>query len=221
MPTAHCVSTTNGVILAVDRGFLDLVQRPEDQVIGASYRDLTHPDDLEKSAIMLSMLVDRAPPFRLQKRYMRPDGRAVAASLFVTYFNNPGRLVGTLFWHDPGNEFRPERLWEAALRIQHIANIRREAFGDRLITDPVGTLLVAIYLAEAEGRVVGVETLASETRMAPSTTRRWITALQQEGIIWDDSNVAADVQFTQSGLTRMEGMLASVFQAPTLLPDMD
>ena len=221
MPTAHCLSTFKGVILAADRGFLDLVRRPENQVIGVSYRDLTHPDDLEKSATMLSLLVDRATPFRLQKRYIRPDGSAIAASLFVTYFDNPGRLVSTLFWHDVGSELRPERLWEAALRLQHVNSIRREAFGDRLITDPVGTLLVAIYLAEAEGRVVNVRALSSEIRIPPSVTKRWIMALQQEGVIRDDGDIEVDVQFTQSGIISMEQMLASVFQAPTSLPGIE
>lgn len=100
MPTAHCVSNTQGVILAVDQGFLDLVGRPEADVIGTSYRDLTHPEDLGISMKMLSSLVDRAAPMRLRKRYVRPDGSFVSALLLVTHFADPARLVSTLLWRE-------------------------------------------------------------------------------------------------------------------------
>lgn len=218
MPTAHCVSTTQGVILAVDRGFLDLVQLSEAQLIGTSYRDITHPDDLRKSKRMLDSLVDRAPPLRLQKRYVRPDGSTVAALLFVTYFADTERLVSTLFWHEDGAEMVPERLWEAALRIQHVNRVRRQAFGDEIGTDPVGAILVAIYLAEAEGRVVGLDQLASEVGMATSTADRWLKALRQYGIVQFDEG-RRSILFTHSGLLDMERTLESVFHLPRSLSD--
>jgi PAS domain S-box-containing protein len=59
MPTAHTVATIDGIMVAVDCGFLDLVGMSEKEVIGASYRSFTHPDDLERSATMLASLVDR------------------------------------------------------------------------------------------------------------------------------------------------------------------
>jgi len=220
MPTAHCVSSTDGIILAADRGFLDLVRRPENEVIGASYRKLTHPGDLGISEQLLASLVDRAPPLRLQKRYLRPDGTSVSTLLFVTCFADPDRLVSTLFWHEEGSEVRPERLWEAALRIQHVRSVRRAAFGDELTTDPVGALLIAVYLAEAEGRLVGVQQLASDADMAVSTTARWIRVLQERGIIHSDDEDHLSVQFTHTGLLNMERTLESVFHLPRTLSNL-
>lgn len=220
MPTAHCVSTTQGIILAADRGFSELVGRPEDEVIGASYRDLTHPDDLEKSSRMLASLVDRAPPLRLRKRYLRPDGTSISAFIFVTCFADPDRLVSTLFWHEAGSEMPPARLWEAALRIQHVRSVRRTAFGDDLTTDPVGSILVAIYLAEAEGRIIGVEQLAREAELSAPTTGRWIKALQQRDVVQRSDDAESNVQFTQSGMLDMERTLESVFHLPRSLSDL-
>lgn len=220
MPTAHCVSTTQGIILAADRGFLELIRRPEHEVIGASYRDLTHPDDLDKSGRMLASLVDRAPPLRLHKRYLRPDGSWISALLFVTCFTSPDRLVSTLFWHEAGSEMPPARFWEAALRIQHVHSVRRAAFGDELTTDPVGSLLVAIYLAEAEGRIIGVEQLAREAKLSASTTRRWVKALQQGDVVQGNDDGDLNVQFTRSGMLNMERTLESVFQVPRSLSDL-
>lgn len=213
MPTAHCVSNTQGVILAVDQGFLDLVGRPEADVIGTSYRDLTHPEDLGISMKMLSSLVDRAAPMRLRKRYVRPDGSFVSALLLVTHFADPARLVSTLLWREGEEEAQPARLWEAALRIQHVHSVRRAAFGDDLATDPVGSLLIAVYLAEAEGRIVHVDQLASVTNLARSNVIRWLNALQQHGIIAAAVN-SMDVQLTELGMLNMERTLKSVFDSP-------
>ncbi|MGI4730437.1 MAG: PAS domain-containing protein [Janthinobacterium lividum] len=220
MPTAHCVSNTQGIILAADRAFLDLVGRPEHDVVGASYRTFTHPDDFDKSSRLLTALVDRAPPLRLRKRYLRPDGSSISALLFVTCFANPDRLVTTLFWHEAGSEMPPERLWEAALRIQHVRTVRRAAFGDELTTDPVGAILVAIYLAEAEGRIVAVEQLAREAQLSAPTTARWIKALQQRDVVQRNDDADSNVQFTQSGMLDMERTLESVFHLPRSLSDL-
>lgn len=56
MPAAHCVSSLEGTILHADQGFLDLLKRREDEVIGISYRQITDPRDLERSADMLALL---------------------------------------------------------------------------------------------------------------------------------------------------------------------
>jgi PAS domain-containing protein len=83
MPAAHCVSTVEGIILQADQGFFDLLQREEYEVIGISYRQITDPRDLRRSAEMLALLEDGAAPVRLQKRYLRPDGSSIAANLLI------------------------------------------------------------------------------------------------------------------------------------------
>lgn len=214
MPAAHCVSSLDGVILQVDQGFLDLLHRPESDVIGISYRQITDPRDLQRSAKMLAMLEEAAAPIRLQKRYLRPDGTSVAANLLVTRFSNPDRLISTLFWHEGGRDLPPARLWEAALRIRHVHDARVRLFGADLSTDPIGSLLIGIYLAEAEGRTIGLSEIATYAGVATSTAIRWVTVLCHRDILDSQGNAAINLQLTQSGLKRVEAMLATVYEAP-------
>jgi PAS domain S-box-containing protein len=214
MPAAHCVSTSEGIILKADQGFLDLLKRQEDEVIGFSYRQITDPRDLGRSAEMLALLEDGAAPVRLQKRYLRPDGTSIAANLLVTRFSDPDRLISTLFWQESGRALPPARLWEAALRIRHVHSARIRLFGNDLSTDPVGSLFIGIYLAEAEGRNVGLEEISIYAGIATSTTARWVKALQQCGVLEESLDSNVNLQLTQTGLKKVEAMLATVYEAP-------
>jgi len=214
MPSGHCISTLEGVILKADQGFLDLIQRSEDAVIGLSYKAITDPRDLERSARMLLALEDGAAPVRLQKRYIRPDGSSIAANLLVTRFADPGRLISTLFWQDNGRALPPARLWEAALRIRYVHTARIKLFEDELSTDPIGSLLVGIYLAEAEGRNISLAEVAAYSKISSSTAARWMIVLQKRGVVQLDADLGRSIQFTQAGLNKMEAMLATVYQVP-------
>ncbi|KQN28309.1 PAS domain S-box protein [Sphingomonas sp. Leaf34] len=212
MPAAHCVSSLEGTILHADQGFLDLLKRREDEVIGISYRQITDPRDLERSADMLALLREGAAPVRLQKRYLRPDGTSIAANLLVTRFSGPDRLISTLFWHDNGRDPPPARLWEAALRIRHVHDARIRLFGADLSTDPIGSVLIGIYLAEAEGRSIGLAKIATYAGIANSTAARWVEVLQQRGIVEGEHDALIDLRLSQSGLDRVEAMLATVYE---------
>lgn len=214
MPTAHCVSTIDGIILAADQAFLELVGRPEDEVIGATYQSITHPDDIGRSADMLVSLVKRAAPIRLQKRYVRPDGTAIAANLYVTRFDNPDRLVSTLFWNEQGRDLPPARLWDMALRVKRLREVRKAELGVELATDPVGSVLNCVYLAEAEGRIVGLADIAAECDIPPSLTARWVDVLSKRGILETCSTPERNVQFTHAGIVKIERILASAFHVP-------
>ena len=214
MPTAHCVSTTDGIILAADQGFLDLVRRPETHVVGHSYRDLTDPRDVAKSADMIATLIDRAAPILLHKRYSRPDGTMIAATLLVTRFSEPDRLVTTLFWSDPESELHPTRLRDAALRVRSFHSARNAEFGRDLNTDPIGCLLISIYLAEAEGRSIDSRQLATEADIPLTVTLRWITVLRERGLVQHSAPGAAGVQFTAKGIAKMERSLTGAYRMP-------
>lgn len=209
MPTAHCVSTIEGVILEFDQAFVELMGRPESELVGASYRSITYEDDLDRSAQMLHSLVNKAAPVRLQKRYIRPDGSLVAANVYVTRFDNPERLVSTLFWTESGRALPPSKLWETVLRIRHMQAARVREFGVQLSTDPIGLLLATIYLAEAEGRVVGLPDIVAQTGSNASTMTRWLNVMEEEGLIGSLDHIERDVHFTLSGLAKMERFLAA------------
>lgn len=209
MPSAHCVSTVCGTILAVDQGFLNLMQRTEDELVGASYRSITDPRDLDKSARMLSSLVAKAAPVRIQKRYILPDGESVAANVLVTRFCDPDRLVSTLYWSDTNRELPPAKLWAAALHARHMNEVRRVQLGPEMYVDGSNRLLIEVYLAEAEGRSVSDCQLSNACHMAISTTQRWIKAFQKGGII-SEYDPSRDVSFTQVGIKKIEKILCAM-----------
>jgi len=213
MPAGHCVSSVEGVILHADQGFLDLLQRRADEVIGVSYRQVTDARDLDRSADMLAVLEDGAAPVRLQKRYLRPDGSSVAANLLVTRFANPDRLISTLFWQENGRPLPPARLWEAALRMRQVHATRAMLFGADLSTDPIGSLLISIYLAEAEGRNIGLADAAAHANIPTSVTERWIKVMQQRGVI-EYKETTIDIRLTSAGMNNMEAMLSSFYEFP-------
>ncbi len=213
MPAGHCVSSVEGVILHADQGFLDLLQRRADEVIGVSYRQVTDARDLDRSADMLAVLEDGAAPVRLQKRYLRPDGSSVAANLLVTRFANPDRLISTLFWQENGRPLPPARLWEAALRMRQVHATRAMLFGADLSTDPIGSLLISIYLAEAEGRNIGLADAAAHANIPTSVTERWIKVMQQRGVI-EYKETTIDIRLTSAGMNNMEAMLSSFYEPP-------
>ncbi len=214
MPTAHCVSTTDGFILEADAGFLELLRRGEDEVIGMSYKDITYPDDLGRSEAMLASLIKRAAPVRLQKRYARPDGTTVTANVYVTRFDNPDRLVSTLFWNEEGRELPPARLWEMALRARRLRQVRQQEFGSDVAMSPLGDILNCVYLAEAEGRVVEILDISIETGLSLQVVKRWIRYLISQGVMETCSSIDENVQFTQLGLQKMERVLASGYEIP-------
>jgi len=214
MPAAHCVSTLEGIILNADHGFLDLLRRSEAEVVGCSYKHITDPRDLQRSAQMLTLLEDGAAPVRLQKRYLRPDGSSIAANLLVTRFSNPDRLISTLFWQEKDRPLPPARLWAAALRLTTVLQMRKECFGSDLGNDPIGFILLCVYLAEAEGRSVSLEAIASSAGLPLQTAGRWIKALQGRGLLEIEGLDAASLQLTQAGLSKMEAMLAKLYDIP-------
>ncbi|WP_433910778.1 PAS domain-containing protein [Sphingomonas yabuuchiae] len=214
MPTAHCVSTTDGFILEADAGFLELLRRDENEVIGMSYKDITYPDDLGRSEAMLASLIKRAAPVRLQKRYARPDGTTVTANVYVTRFDNPDRLVSTLFWNEEGRELPPARLWEMALRARRLRQVRQQEFGSDVAMSPLGDILNCVYLAEAEGRVVEILDISIETGLSLQVVKRWIRYLISQGVMETCSSIDENVQFTQLGLQKMERVLASGYEIP-------
>ncbi|NII58585.1 PAS domain S-box protein [Sphingomonas aerolata] len=150
----------------------------------------------------------------MQKRYLRPDGTSIAANLLVTRFSDPDRLISTLFWHEGGRDLPPARLWEAALRIRHVHDARVKLFGADLSTDPIGSLLIGIYLAEAEGRAVGLNQIATYADVAISTATRWVAVLRQRNIIDAQADATFNLQLTRAGLDRVEAMLTTVYEAP-------
>ncbi len=69
--------TADRRILEVNQRFAEICGRTVDELIGMDWVDLTHPDDVEADLQLAQAGDDEAPPYRLPKRYVRPDGSTV------------------------------------------------------------------------------------------------------------------------------------------------
>jgi PAS domain S-box-containing protein/diguanylate cyclase (GGDEF)-like protein len=90
-----------GRLLQVNRAMCALTGYAEQQLLGLSIRDITHPDDVEQSVASFRRLVEgEIPDYELEKRYVRADGRVVWGLLHVSLVRdssgNPLYAVGQI-----------------------------------------------------------------------------------------------------------------------------
>jgi PAS domain S-box-containing protein len=72
----------DGRWLQVNRSLCDLVGRSEPELLGLTFQDITHPDDLKKDLAQASrMLGGEIPSYTMEKRYIHKDGHIVWALL--------------------------------------------------------------------------------------------------------------------------------------------
>ncbi len=72
----------SGLITEANARFGEIIGRPADTLVGVDPVRLTHPDDIAESRAQLARLnAGRIAGYRLNKRYLRPDGSAVWVSL--------------------------------------------------------------------------------------------------------------------------------------------
>jgi len=61
---------------------------------------------------------------------------------------------------------------------------------------------------------IGLGKIATYAGIANSTAARWVTVLQQRGIVEWKQDPTIDLRLTQSGLDRVEAMLATAYEVP-------
>lgn len=79
-----------------------------------------------------------------------------------------------------------------------------------LIADPVVDVLMALYVAQADGRAPAASELESATTVSPGVTRRWLAAIAAEGLIAVD---AAGVSLTAEGNARVTDAIRAVVES--------
>jgi PAS domain S-box-containing protein len=64
----------NGRILKVNDRFCEMLGYSRDEILGKSTADITHPDDIGRTAVAIRTAVDKPDGVRVEKRYRRKDG---------------------------------------------------------------------------------------------------------------------------------------------------
>ena len=81
MPAGMMVCDVDGRYVTVNDAFCEMLGYSRDELIGRSYMDITHPDDVEQNEEWFSRLVEVGGTVNLTKRYVRKDGSAIWAEV--------------------------------------------------------------------------------------------------------------------------------------------
>lgn len=92
---AH-VETPTGRFLRVNDRYAEILGYGRDELIGRTFRDVTHPEDVRASSELVEDLLEgRRREYTIDKRYMRKDGTLVWVTLSVSPMWAPGETPST------------------------------------------------------------------------------------------------------------------------------
>ncbi len=84
-PIGMALVAPDGRWLRVNAALCELLGRAEDDLLAGSWQEITHPDDLERDLTELRCVLDGSSDgYRIEKRYVRPDGESVWVLLVVS-----------------------------------------------------------------------------------------------------------------------------------------
>ncbi|WP_205479241.1 PAS domain-containing sensor histidine kinase [Sphingomonas arenae] len=112
------------IITANDR-YCEIVGRAREDLLSITIADLTHPDDLPENQVLLGKLLANGESFRIEKRYVRPEGEAVWVSNDVNLVRHedgqPANIVAVCV--ETGDRRRAEEaLRESEARFRNMAD---------------------------------------------------------------------------------------------------
>jgi diguanylate cyclase (GGDEF)-like protein/PAS domain S-box-containing protein len=76
-PVALAVLGLDGLCVRVNQALCELLGYPAEQLLGASYRGLTHPDDLRLDEEAVALLIERGRGPSIEKRYRHAEGHLI------------------------------------------------------------------------------------------------------------------------------------------------
>ncbi len=136
VPIGMAISDLTGNVLSANSAYASIVGLKPDELVGHNVHDLTHPDDRQQSIIQMRRLIESdSNHYQLEKRYMRPDGQPVWASVNVSIVRDeagsPLYLIGQIEDVTERRALR-ERLAHAAIHDPLTDLPNRLLFMDRL-----------------------------------------------------------------------------------------
>jgi PAS domain S-box-containing protein len=187
MWSGHIIVDDMNDLLAVDPGFCNIMRASSAQLIGRNVWDLTAPADREECALAIAGLRNTGQPFEISKRLVRADESLIWVTNNVSLVRNAGGrniLVATISpMAESPAERAPARLLNYARMMVTARMDRRSVLAHDLSTDLAWDVILAIYIAEAEGKAITTTGLAEQLGMRRNQADRWITLLLSEGAI--------------------------------------
>jgi PAS domain S-box-containing protein len=126
-----CYSDFEGVFIRVNARFCEITGYTAEELVGHSFAEITHPDDIAIDARLGDELIaGTRGPYTLEKRYIRKSGEIVWVRITVTLARKPDgtpyRLVGVI--EDINHMMLTEQALRASeTRLRQAQNIARIA----------------------------------------------------------------------------------------------
>lgn len=166
----------DGRFLQVNPTYCELVGRSAEDLRSMDKRGVTHPDDIARYLEKLKALVAGGPAFRIEKRYVRPDGS-------VVWVDNAVSLL-------TGTNGKPERVLAV---LQDISERRRAAEHQQLL---LGELNHRVKNSLASVQAIAVQTAAH----APDLAQFRDTFLARLHALSSTHNLLADQNWSGADL---------------------
>lgn len=89
-PIGCAIVALDGAFLQVNEALCRIVGYSAAELHTLTFQDITHPDDLDADlALVHALVAGDIPNYRMEKRYLRPDGTQVWINLTVSLVRNP------------------------------------------------------------------------------------------------------------------------------------
>ncbi|MGN6481845.1 EAL domain-containing protein [Luteibacter sp.] len=127
----------DGRWLQVNEAMCGMLGYSDDELLGLSFQDITHPDDLATDLIMVQqVLTGERPSYHMEKRYLHRDGHVVHALLTVSLVRD--EHGEPLYFVSQVQDITERKAFEDALfRERELAEVTLKSIGDAVITtDP-------------------------------------------------------------------------------------
>jgi PAS domain S-box-containing protein len=90
-PIGIAVTGADKRILSANDAFCKILGYTEDELRKLTFKDITHPEDLEESVAKIKELeAGRVSYFKLEKRYVKKDGEVIYGKIMVSTIRNQG-----------------------------------------------------------------------------------------------------------------------------------
>jgi hypothetical protein len=164
------------------------------------------PVSFEGKLVTRKLISNRYPNFS-----EKPD-------CFLPQFNGLGKKIEINPQETGKTESRPSCAQLKQLLVARRA--RASFFGAHLFADPAWDILLQAYVALLEKEPLLVSTICRESVVPATTALRWISVLEQEGLLVRRHDPEGErrwwLEMSESGRNVMERYLASVW--PSVLP---
>lgn len=89
------IAQTNGdmAYVFVNQGMCQILARDKSDIIGHTFLEVTHPDDVERDAARFQEALKARQPYVHRKRYLRPDGSVVWTENTVTHLEGSDGIL--------------------------------------------------------------------------------------------------------------------------------